>query len=47
MLLVNTGLNRCVIKLFLKNGVTLNSFPDCYKIQQLCDKAVDTRPYTI
>ena len=28
-------------KAVLENGGTLKSVPDCYKKQQMCDKAVD------
>ena len=28
-------------KATLENGGTLSSFPDCYKIQEMCNKAVD------
>ena len=34
-------------KIILKNGGTLMSVPDFYKNQEMCDKAVDTHPFTI
>ena len=47
MFLMNIRLNNCVIKLFFKNGGTLKSVPDCYKNQQLCDKAVENYPHAL
>ena len=29
----------------LKSGGTLKSVPDCYKNQQICDKAIENYPY--
>ena len=29
----------------LENDGTLESIPDCYKNQQMCDKAVDNDPH--
>ena len=34
-------------KAILKNGGTLKSVPDCCKNQKMCDKAVNTHPFTI
>ena len=34
-------------KAILENGGTLESVSDCYKIQQLRDKAVDNYPHTL
>ena len=31
----------------LKSCGTLNSVPDCYKNQQICDKAVENYPYAL
>ena len=45
MFLINLRLNKCVIKLFEKNGGTLNSIPDCYKNQEMCNKAANNYPH--
>ena len=34
-------------KAILENGETLESVPECYKNQQLCDKAVDNYPHAL
>ena len=34
-------------KAILKNGRTLTSVPDCYKNQQMRDKAVDNYPHAL
>ena len=34
-------------KAFLENGGTLGSFPDCYKNQEMCTKAVDNYPHAL
>ena len=31
----------------LKNGGALNSVPDCYKNQEMCNKVVDNYPHTL
>ena len=31
----------------LENGETLEPLPDCYKNQQMCDKAVDNYPHVL
>ena len=31
----------------LENGGTLNSVPDCYKNQEMCNKAVDHYPHAL
>ena len=46
MLLINIKLNKCAIKLFQKNSGT-KSVPDCYKNQEMCNKAVDNYPHTL
>ena len=32
-------------KVIFENGGTLKSVPDCYKNQEMCNKAVDNYPY--
>ena len=39
MLLINIRLN--------KNGVTLKFVPDCYRYQDMCNKAVDNYPHAL
>ena len=34
-------------KAILGNGGALESVPGCYKIQQICDKAVDNYPHAL
>ena len=34
-------------KAILKNDETLESVPDCYKTQQMCDEDVDNYPDTL
>ena len=34
-------------KVTLENSVTLESVVDCYKDQQICDKAVDNYPHSL
>ena len=34
-------------KAVLKNGGTLKSVPDCYKNQEMCNKAVDNYRHTL
>ena len=34
-------------KAILENGGTLKSVPDCYKNQEICNKAVDNYPHTL
>ena len=34
-------------KAIIENGGALKYFPDCYKNQQMCDKAVDNYSYAI
>ena len=31
----------------LENGGTLNSVPNCYKNQEMCNKAIDHYPHTL
>ena len=45
MFLINRRLNKCVIKLYQEMVEQFVS--DCYKNQQMYDKAVDTHPSTI
>ena len=35
------GQNKTILKAILENGGTLESLPDCYKNQEVCNKAVD------
>ena len=34
-------------KTILENGGTLKSVPDCYKNQEMCNKAVDNHPHAL
>ena len=34
-------------KAVLENGGTLKYFPDCYKNQEMCNKAVDNYPHEL
>ena len=34
-------------QLILENGGTLKSFPDCYKNQEMCNKAADNYPHVL
>ena len=34
-------------KAILENGGTLKSVPDCYKNQEMCNKAVDNYPHAL
>ena len=34
-------------KTILENGGTLKSIPDCYKNQEMCNKAVDNYPHAL
>ena len=34
-------------KVILENGGTLKSVPDCYKNQEMCNKAVDNYPNSL
>ena len=34
-------------KAILENDGTLNSVPDCYNNQEMCNEAVDNRPHTL
>ena len=34
-------------KAILENGGTLKSLPDCYKNQEMCNKAVDNYPHSL
>ena len=34
-------------KYILENGGTLESVPDCYKNQEMCNKAVDNYPHPL
>ena len=44
MILINIRLNKCVIKLVLEHGRTLDSALDWYKNQKMCDETVDDYP---
>ena len=35
------------VKSNLENGGTLKSVPDCYKSQEMCNKAVDNYPHAL
>ena len=43
MILRNIILNKAT----LENGETLKSVPDCYKNQEMCNKAVDNYPHAL
>ena len=47
MFLINLRLNKCVINLFLENGGALKFILDCYKNQEMCNKAVDNYPHAL
>ena len=46
MFLTDIKLNKCV-KSYSREQVTLESVPDCYKNQQMCNKAVDNQPHAL
>ena len=35
------------MKVILENGGTFESVPDCYKNQEICNKAVDNYPHAL
>ena len=47
MFLIGIRLKKCVKKTILKNAGTLKSVSDCYKNQEMCNKAVDNYPYAL
>ena len=48
MFLINIRLRQQMRdKTILENGGTLNSVPDCYKNQEMGNKAVDSYPHTL
>ena len=47
MFLIDIRLKKMCNKAFLENGETEESVPDCYKIQQMCDKTVDNYPHAL
>ena len=47
MFLIDIRLKKMCNKAFLENGGTEESVPECYKIQQMCDKAVDNYPHAL
>ena len=47
MFLIGIRLKKCVKKTILKNAGTLKSVSDCYKNQEMCNKAVGNYPHAV